>query len=80
LKVSHEIEVFNEKISVVEEKLEDFTSKIEMFDGNSKVETQEQEFILDSDELYGLNEGISDTSTIIFEGKPICSLECCKIF
>ena len=76
----HEIEDVKEKIEFIEEKLEDFTSKIEMFDGNSKVETQEFEFILDSDELYGINEGIGDTSTIIFEGKPICSPECCEIF
>ena len=76
----NEIEDLKEKIEFIEEKLEDFTSKIEMFDGNSKVETQEFEFVLDSDELYGTNEGIEDTSTIIFEGKPICTFECCEIF
>ena len=80
LGVLHEIEELKGKIELIEEKLEDFTSKIEIFDGNSKVETQEHEFILDSDELYGMNEGIGDTSTIIFEGKPFCSVECCEIF
>ena len=80
LSVLHEIEELKGKIEAIEEKLEDFTSKIEIIDANSKVETQEHEYILDSDELYGLNEGIGDTSTIIFEGKPMCSIECCEIF